>query len=376
MEDFDYQCSTRLIFGKNSEEKVGECISGKTLLVYGRESIKKSGLHCRLVKSLEDAGISFIELSGVVPNPRLDLVRQGINLCRENNVEFVLAVGGGSVIDSAKAIAAGFYYEGDVWDFFSKGVVVQKALPVGVVLTIPAAGSESSKASVISHEGRKLFISTNSIRPRFAILNPSLTFTLPPFQTACGIADMFAHVVERYFSNSLNVDVTDKICEALFRSIIKNARLVMKDPQNYDCRAEIMLASTFAHNGILGVGRIEDWASHMIEHELSAKYGITHGAGLAVVVPAWMKYVYKHDIRRFAQFGSEVWGLSGKEEEVALQSIKCTENFFREIKLPTRLSELEIGSEHFNEMAERCGSVGEFVRLDKKDIISILELSK
>ncbi len=376
MEDFSYQCSTRLIFGKNAEEKVGGFLYGKVLFVYGNGSIKKSGLYDRIVKSLQKAGISFIELSGVVPNPRVELVREGVKICRENGIEFILAVGGGSVIDSAKAIAAGYYYQDDVWDLFSKGIEIREALPVGVVLTIPAAGSESSRASVISNKDRKLFISSDALRPDFAILNPCLTFTLPPFQTACGISDMFAHVVERYFSNSKNVDLTDKMCEAVFRAIIRNAKLVINAPDNYDCRAEIMLASTFAHNGILGVGRIEDWGSHMIEHELSAKYDIAHGAGLAVVIPAWMKYVYNHDIKRFAQFGRAVWGLKGDDEKIAVAAIKATEDFFTGIKLPTRLSELNIDDRHFEEMAEKCSPVGEFVKLNKKDIVEILHLCK
>lgn len=379
MENFSFQCQTKLIFGKDAEAKLGEEIisAKKVLLHYGGDSIKKSGLYARITDSLKKSKIEFIELGGAVPNPVLEKVHEGIALCRKEKADFILAAGGGSVIDSAKAIAAGFYYEGDVWDFFLKKLPVGNALPIGAILTLPAAGSESSPNSVITHDGRKLAIGSDILRPKFAIMNPELTFSLPAFQTAAGIADMFAHIVERYFTNTKNTDLTDKMCEAVMRSIIKNARLVVNEPKNYDYRAEVMLCSTIAHNGLLGMGREEDWASHRIEHELSAKYNVTHGAGLAVIVPAWMRYVYRHDVSRFSRYGRNVWGFVGNDEDVASAAIDSTKDFFHEIGLPVRLSELhkEIKESDFSEMAEKCGPVGYFVKLDVNDIINIYKLA-
>ena len=384
MENFTYYYQTKIIFGRGTESQVGQEIrnhSKKILLHYGKGSIKKSGLYDKIVTSLKKAGVDYIELPGVAPNPRLSMVNEGIELCRENNIDFILAVGGGSVIDSAKAIAVGVHYDGDVWDFFSEDKPIEKVLPIGVVLTIPAAGSEASDASVITNEekSRKIAISSDLLRPKFAIMNPELTVTLPEFQTACGIADMIAHIVERYFTNSSFVDLTDELCEGTFRSIIKNARLVMKEPDNYDYRAELMWASSIAHQGILGTGRSEDWASHRIEHELSAFYDVTHGAGLAVVIPAWMKYVYKHNPKRFARFAREVWGIdSGTDEEMALKGIEALQNFFKEMGLPTTLKELGIDDKKLEEMANMCvqeGSVGNFVKLKSNDVLEIYKLA-
>ena len=384
MEDFIYHYQTKIIFGRGTEDQVGQetrRYSKKILLHYGKGSIKKSGLYDRIVVSLKKAGVDYVELSGVVPNPRLSTVTEGIRLCRENAIDFILAVGGGSVIDSAKAIAVGVHHEGDVWDFFSEQIPVEKALPIGVVLTIPAAGSEASPASVITNEekSRKLAMTSDLLRPKFSIMNPELTFTLSAFQTACGVADMMAHIIERYFTNSSFVDLTDKLCEATLKSIIKNARLAMKEPNNYNYRAEIMWASTIAHQGILGTGRIEDWASHHIEHELSAFYDVAHGAGLAVVVPAWMKYVHKHDLKRFAQFAKEVWEIdSGTNEEIALKGIKALQNFFEEMGLPTTLKQLGIDDKKLDEMANLCvrgGSTGNFVKLKSDDVLEIYKLA-
>ncbi|TKJ16975.1 NADH-dependent alcohol dehydrogenase [Candidatus Woesearchaeota archaeon B3_Woes] len=384
MENFIYQNQTKIIFGKDTENLVGKetrNYSKKILLHYGKSSIKKSGLYDRVIESLKNSGVEYIELSGVVPNPRLSLVREGIKLCRENDIDFILAVGGGSVIDSAKAIALGFYYEGDVWDFFSKQIKIEKALPVGVILTIPAAGSEASRATVITNEeeGRKIGIGGEILRPKFSILNPDLTMTLPNFQTTCGVADMMAHVMERYFTNTKNVDFTDKLCEATLKSIIKNCRNVLKEPNNYEYRAEIMWAGCVAHNGLLGTGREEDWASHKIEHELSAFYDVAHGAGLAVVFPVWMKHVYKHDIKRFVKFAKNVWGIKDDtDEQIILKGIKSTKDFFKEIGLPTSLKELKIDDKHLEEMAEKCvdgGSIENFLKLKKEDVLKIYELA-
>jgi hypothetical protein len=378
MEDFSYCWPTKILFGKGTENNVGKEINGKKVLLhYGGGSIKKSGLYDRVVTSLKESGIEYVELSGVVPNPRLDKVKEGIELCRKENIDFILAVGGGSVIDSAKAIAAGAPYDGDVWDFF-KGTEIKKTLPIGTILTISAAGSEASDATVISNGNRKLAAVSELLRPRFSILNPELTSTLPKFQVACGIADMFAHIVERYFTNTPSVDLTDKLCEATFRCIVKNAKTLVNDPADYDSAAEIMWASTVAHQGILSPGREEDWASHLIEHEVSAFYDITHGAGLAVIIPAWMRYVYKHDVARFAQFAKEVWGVgASNDEEAALKGIEQTKSFFKELDLPTTLKELEIDNAKFEEMAKACAekSVGCFVKLSSEDIVKIYELA-
>jgi alcohol dehydrogenase YqhD (iron-dependent ADH family) len=387
MKDFTYYNPTKIIFGKDTEKEVGsETIkfSNKVLLHYGGSSIKKYGLYDKVIKSLKEAGVEIFELPGVKPNPRLDLVYEGIKMCRENNIEFILAVGGGSAIDSAKAIAAGVNYAGDVWELFvSSEKEFAEILPIGVVLTIPAAGSENSDSTVITKEEGMLkrYCGHQNMRPRFSILNPELTFTLPDEQTVYGISDILAHLMERYFTRVDNVDLTDRLLEGTMKSLIKNAYLVKKTPDNYDVRAEIMWAGTIAHNGLLDTGRIGDWASHDIEHELSGIYDIAHGAGLSVIFPAWMKYVYKTDIRRFAQFASRVWGVDSylnEEEFMALEGIRMLENFYKDINLPVRLSQVKINSERLEEMAAKCadrGPVGKFVSLESKDILEIYKLA-
>lgn len=383
MKDFEYQCQTKLIFGKNTEEKVGEETakhSKRILLHYGKNSIKESGLYDKVIKSLKKNNIYFVELSGVVPNPRVELVREGIELCRKEKLDFILAVGGGSVIDSAKAIAAGINYSGDVWDFFIGKAVCEKAIPIGTVLTIPAAGSETSKGTVITNGGKKLSFSTNILRPVFSILNPELTYTLPNYQTACGVTDMFAHVVERYFTNTPHVDLTDKLCEATFRSIMLNAPLVIKNPKDYDLRAEIMWNGTIAHNGILGVGREEDWASHRMEHELSAAYDIAHGAGLAIMIPAWMKFVSKKNPSKFVQFARNVLDIKTSSEEEAInEAINKVENFFKEIGMPTRLSDIKVNETEITKLAKACAAnqnqIGGYVTLKEKEILEIYRLA-
>ncbi|GAE35501.1 NADH-dependent butanol dehydrogenase A [Halalkalibacter akibai JCM 9157] len=305
-------------------------------------------------------------------------------LCKENNIDLILAVGGGSVIDSAKAIAIGAFYEGDVWDFFTGKASIENCLPLGVVLTIPAAGSESSGGSVITNEEGlyKRAVGHEMMRPKFAILNPVLTYTLPTYQTACGITDMMAHILERYFTNEKNVDLTDRLCESTLKAIINNAHTVIEDPTNYDARAEIMWAGTLAHNDLLGTGRIGDWGSHDIEHEISGIYDIAHGAGLAIIFPAWMKYVYKHDVNRFAQFANRVWDVEidlNNLEKTALAGIKKTEQFFSSIGMPITLEEVNINDEHFEEMAQKGterGPLGNFIKLDQEDVYKIYQLAK
>ncbi len=365
MQNFTFQNYTKIIFGRGTEGTVGaetKKYSKKVLLHYGGGSIKRSGLYDKVVASLKSEGIDFIELGGVKPNPRLSLLKEGIELCRKHGIDFILAVGGGSVIDSAKGIAVGVPYEGDVWDFYMKKAEAERALQIGVILTIPAAGSESSGASVVTNEETqvKTDIGYEFLRPRFAILNPEQCFTLPAYQVACGTADIMAHIMERYFTDTMNVDFSDRLCEATLQTMIKNTPLALANPKDYDAFAEVMWAGTVAHNDILGRGRLEDWASHCIEHELSAKYDIAHGAGLAIVFPAWMKYVYKHNLNRFVQYAVRVWKVEQDfqdPETTALLGIERLEKFFREMGLPVRLSEAGIGEEHLEEMAAKAASI-------------------
>ncbi|MFU0824176.1 iron-containing alcohol dehydrogenase [Clostridium sp.] len=387
MINFSYQNTTKIIFGKGTESQVGDEVKkfgSRVLLHYGGGSIKKSGLYDKVIKSLKDADLEVFELGGVKPNPRLSLVKEGIKICRENNIDFILAVGGGSVIDSSKAIGIGVHYEGDVWDFYTGKAKVSSTLPVGVILTLPAAGSESSTSSVITNEDGwyKRSVGDNLIRPVFAIMNPELTYTLPPYQTAAGAADMMAHIFERYFTNEPNVDLTDRLSEGTLKTIIKNVPIVLQNPKNYEARAEIMWAGTIAHNGLLGTGRVEDWATHDIEHEISGIYDITHGAGLAILFPAWMKYVYKKDVKKFAQFANRVWNVEidvNDLEKTALEGIEKTKAYFKEIGMPVSLREANIPDDKFEEMAKKAtenGPLGNFVKLNKEDIIAIFNLAK
>ena len=387
MLDFTFHNATKIVFGRDTEKQVGQEISRygkKVLLHYGGGSIKKTGLYDRVVKSLKESGVEIFELGGVKPNPRLSLVKEGIELCRKNGIDAILAVGGGSVIDSAKAIGIGVPYEGDVWDFYSKGKKVEEMLPLGIVLTIPAAGSESSGGSVITNEDGWYKRATNSVnmRAKFAIMNPELTFTLPNYQTAVGAVDIMSHVMERYFTNVKNVDFTDRLCEATLRTMIRNTPIALREPENYDARAEIMWAGTIAHNDLLSTGRIGDWATHGIEHELSAIYDIAHGGGLAIMWAPWMTYVYKHDIERFAQFAYRVWDVEPdfrNPEKAALEGIKSLKEFFASLGIPVTLTDVGIPDDKFDEMAKKAtedGPLGQFVKLYKDDVKKIYELAK
>lgn len=387
MLDFTFHNATKIVFGRDTEKQVGQEISRygkKVLLHYGGGSIKKTGLYDRVVKSLKESGVEIFELGGVKPNPRLSLVKEGIELCQKNGIDAILAVGGGSVIDSAKAIGIGVPYEGDVWDFYSKGKKVEEMLPLGVVLTIPAAGSESSGGSVITNEDGWYKRATNSVnmRAKFAIMNPELTFTLPNYQTAVGAVDIMSHVMERYFTNVKNVDFTDRLCEATLRTMIRNTPIALREPENYDARAEIMWAGTIAHNDLLSTGRIGDWATHGIEHELSAIYDIAHGGGLAIMWAPWMTYVYKHDIERFAQFAYRVWDVEPNfrnPEKAALEGIKRLKEFFASLGIPVTLTDAGIPDDKFDEMAKKAtedGPLGQFVKLYKDNVKKIYELAK
>ena len=389
MENFVYHNSTKIIFGKSAEFQVGKEIkkyTNKILLHYGEEYLKKVGakLYDNIIKSLRENEIEIIELSGVKPNPRLSLVREGIKICKENKINFILAVGGGSVIDSAKAIAVGIYYNGDVWDLFQSVNEIKESLHIGAILTTAATGSESSKNAVITNEDGwyKKALANELIRPKFAILNPELTFTLSTYQTICGAVDIMTHVMERYFTQIDHIDFTDRLCEATLKTIIKNITKVLDKPDNYDARAEILWASTIAHNDLLGTGRIEDWASHKIDNEIGAIYDIAHGAGLAVIYPNWMKYVSKSNVKKFTQFAIRVFDVDPffeTPEEIALEGIRKLQNFFKEIGMATTFHELNIGDDRFDEMATKCtksGPVGNFMKLYKDDVLNILRLSK
>jgi hypothetical protein len=385
--NFVFQNKTKIIFGRDTEEKVGKEIKRlgkqKVLFHYGGGSIKRFGLYDKVVKHLKQEGIEFVELGGVKPNPSLRLVKEGINLCEKEKVDFILAVGGGSVIDSSKAIAAGVPYEGDVWDFYDNKAQIKEALPLGVILTLPAAGSEASDSSVITNEERKLKRGTGSplIRPTFSILNPEITFTLPPYQTAAGITDMMAHIMERYFTQERNVDLTDHMCEAVLKTIIKNAPLVLENPEDYNARAEIMWAGTLAHNGLLDTGRLGDWGTHMIEHELSALYDLTHGAGLAIIFPAWIRYVYKAYPEKMLRFFHNVFDVEAVFDDphyMIEEGLKRLKNFYRSIGMPVSLKDAGIKDNRFEEMAEKCtvfGPVSNFVKLEKSDVVEIYKLA-
>ena len=389
MNDFTFYSPTYFVFGKNKESETGIYVKRfqgtRVLIHYGGGSVIKSGLLDRVKKSLDSENISYIELGGVKPNPRSGLVYEGIELCRKEKVDFILAVGGGSTIDSAKAIAAGVVYEGDFWDFY-QGLPITKALPVGTILTIAAAGSEGSPDSVITKEEGmfKRGASGEAIRPIFSILNPELTMSLPAYQTACGATDIMAHVFERYFTNTKDVEITDRMCEAVLLTMVKEVPKVITNPNDYEARANIMWAGMVAHNNLCGVGREQDWASHDIEHELSAVYDCAHGAGLAVVFPAWMKYVYRHDIMRFAKIANRVWGCDmnfDNPEETALEGINRLEGFLKSIGMPQNFTELGASEKDIERMADtacygngRSGEIGGFMKLKKDDVEKIYRL--
>lgn len=389
MDNFEFSNTTELLFGKGTENQAGEKIRqysdcSRILLVYGSERIKKDGLYDRVSASIKAQGIEIYDLGGVKPNPRLGLVRKGIELCRTEGINFILAIGGASVIDTAKAIGVGVPYEGDVWDFFIGKDVPKHTLPTASICTIPAAGSESSLSCVITNEEGwlKKSINLNLIRPVFSILNPELTFSLPPYQIGCGVVDMLSHVMERYFTNTTEVDITDRLCEAVMRCIIINGQKTYRYPTDYNARAEIFWAGTVAHNGSLNVGREQDWASHRIGIELSGKYDLAHGASLSIVLPAWMRYVYKHDMDRFVQFAVRVFDVDiafGKKEEIILEGIRRLCQFFKSLDMPITLTEAGIPEDAFEEMADKATfgdtiPVGHFVPIDKKAMIEIYKL--
>lgn len=401
MNNYDFLCPTRLVVGRDAEKETGKWIKkfGGTCVLVHHDSgfMKQNGFVDRVIGMLKADGLKVVELGGVVPNPHLSKVYEGIELCRKEGVDFLLAIGGGSVIDSTKAIAMGLPYEGDVWDFFveENGVphdIPVKSTPLGVILTIAATGSECSNSCVITKadENLKRFCDNDINRARFAIENPELTMTLPGFQTACGIIDIMSHSMERYFTPEKENDIlTDYLCEAIFHTCMDCARILVRDPSNYEARASVMVASSLSHNGLTGMGRTGDWAAHFIEHELSGEYQtVTHGAGLAVIIPAWMRYVYKDNMDKFKKWATRVMGVSmdyTNPEYTVLEAIDRLEDFFRHLGAPTKLRECP-GVENINEevlyrMAKRVrvvhedGTVGWVKRLNTEDIVNIFKLA-
>ncbi len=382
MDNFTFYSPTKFVFGKETEKEAGALVKSfggsRVLIHYGGGSAVRSGLVDRVKDSLKKAGLYFTELGGVKPNPRSGLVYEGIKLCRDEGIDFILAVGGGSAIDSSKAIAAGVLYDGDFWDFYSGKAGIEKALPVGTVLTIAAAGSEGSGDSVITKEEGMYKRGTGSeaLRPKFSILNPELTTTLPAFQTACGITDIMAHLYERYLTNTRDVEVTDRLIEALLITMKNEAPKVMADLKDYQARANIMWAGTMAHTNSCGVGRSQDWNSHNIEHELSALYDCAHGAGLAVTMPSVFRYEMEHDRARFEQAAKRIWGV-----ETAEEGIEALRNFLTSIGMPQTLGDLGGSEEDIPVLVKnlcygdgRDGSISGFVTLNEEDCTKIYQM--
>ncbi len=388
-----YYTPTEVIFGHDAEAECGKMLSKnrakKVLIHYGSERVVKSGLMEKITRKLDEEGIKYVFLGGAQPNPRLSLVRKGIELGKAENADFILAVGGGSAIDSAKAIAYGIYDEGDVWDFYTGDRKPEGALPIGVVLTLAATGSEMSDSSVITNEEGNLKRGCNSniCRPRFALLNPELTFSVPPYQTSCGTADIMMHTMERYFHAGKRLELTDELSKALVKSVIENGQKALQDPEDYDARANLMWASSLSHNGLMQMGNEQrgDWACHQMEHELSGMYDVAHGAGLAAIWGSWARYVYKEDPERFASFGETVFALkrTSDTEKDALQTIKAMENYFSSIHMPISLKDLGVNpsDEEIDELAEKATffgrrTLGSFKILEKEDIIAIYEAAR
>ena len=393
MKNFVYYTPTEVVFGKGSESKVGSLVKQfggkKVLLHYGGKSAERSGLLGRVCGALDAECVEYVKLGGVVPNPRLSKVYEGIELCKKEGVDLILAVGGGSVIDSAKAIGLGLMYDGDVWDFFAGKAKAESGFPVGVVLTIPAAGSEMSCSCVITKEdgAEKRSYDDDVLRPKFAVMDPELTYSLPAYQTACGVVDIMMHTMERYFSQEDDMTLTDEVAEAILRTVKDCACKVMKNPEDYRCRAQIMWAGSLAHNGLTGCGTVGDFASHQLEHELSGLYDVAHGAGLAAIWATWARYVYKENVSRFVRFAVNVMGVTNDfadPEATALAGIEAMERFYRDLSMPTSISEL-IGREptdaEIKLMAEKCSrggvrTVGHFKELDMADMEAIYRLAR
>ena len=393
MKDFNYYAPTEVVFGENSEEQIAALVKKyggtKVLVHYGGKSAERSGLLDKICGLLDDSGIAFKKLGGVVPNPRLSLVHEGIKLCRKEGIDFILAVGGGSVIDSSKAIAYGVPYKGEVWDFYLGKDKATEMLPVACVLTIPAAGSEMSEASVITNEDGdvKLGYSNNLSRPKFAIMNPKRTFTLPPYQTAAGVTDMMMHTMERYFTKDDDMDLTTDIAEAMLRSMKDAIFAVLKNPEDYRYRAQIMWGGSLMHNGLTGCGVTDDWATHQLEHELSGMFNVTHGAGLAAIWPSWARYVMHENLSRFVRFAANVMNVPNDftdPEGTALKGIEAMERFYHAIGMPINIKELigkDITDEEIKEMTRKCSrnyqhTCGQLKVLKAEDMENIYKMAR
>lgn len=389
MLNFEYYAPTKVFFGKDRQQQTGEIIANygykKIMLIYGKGSIKQSGLYDSIVNSLNVFNIQFVEMGGVEPNPKIEFIRDAISLAKSQGVELILAVGGGSVIDAAKYTALGAVSEFDIWDFVEGKQTPICALPVGCVLTIAAAGSEMSASAVVTDlsVNMKRGFTSELIRPLFAICNPELTYTVSPYQTACGISDIMAHTIERYFTPCEPVDITDGIAESILRSVINAAHIVMKEPDNYEARANIMWASSLSHNNLTGCGRINALPVHQLEHALSGEYdSVSHGAGLAVLFPAWAKYVYMHNIPRFARFAREVWGVNEPDDKKAAEGgIEAMSSFFKSLGMPTTLKEFGVDETAIDRLAELCTfgntrTINSVIQLKLEDIKAIFDLCK
>ena len=391
MSNFSYYTPTHVYFGRGTQNQVGELVRAqgckKVLIHYGGQSARRSGLLAQVEASLDAAGVAHVQLGGVVPNPHLSLVYEGIELCRREGVDFILAVGGGSVIDSAKAIGYGMCMDGDVWELYNHTRRATGCLPIGVILTIAASGSEMSDSSVITKEegGIKRGYNDDICRPKFAIMNPELTMTLPDYQTACGCTDILMHTMERYFVQGDAMEITDSIAEALMRTVMKQAKILRDDPKNYDARAEVMWAGSLSHNGLTGCGHDgSDFASHRLEHEMGGMYDVAHGAGLAAVWGSWARYVYQNCMPRFVRFARNVMGVDAalSDDAAALRGIELMEDFFRSIHMPTCFSELGIHptQEQLEEMAHKCylavgGLLGSAKKLDEGDMLAVYKMA-
>lgn len=390
MLDFQYYSPTRVVFGRNAVKELGNLLKAqdrkKVLLHYGGGSVKKNGVFDAVVEQLKSAEIDYVELGGVEPNPKIDLIREGVKLCKTQGVDFILAVGGGSVIDSAKAIALGARIDFDVWRLYETKERIEGALPVGSVLTIAAAGSELSDGTVVTNPegGLKRDYGADYLRPVFAIMNLEYTFTVSKYQTACGTVDILMHTFERYFTHTPDVDLTDELAEGLCRAVIRAGTKAVKNGSDYEARATLMWAGSISHNDLTGLGRRGDWATHQMEHELSGQYDrVSHGAGLAAIFPAWCRYVWREEPARFVRFAQKIWGVNTEgmtQEEAVFAGIECCENYFRALGMPVRLSEMEIDDTHLHDMAVKGTyfgkrTLGSFKVLGEADIEAIYRIA-
>ncbi|MCB2289347.1 iron-containing alcohol dehydrogenase [Clostridium sp. CS001] len=386
MNNFNYSIPTKIFFGKNKINILGEEIKkygSRVLLVYGGGSIKKSGIYDKIAEIFKANDISFWELSGVEPNPRITSVKKGIQLCRENKIDIILAVGGGSSIDCAKVVAAGYYYEGDAWDIVIDPRKIENALPLATILTLAATGSEMNSGAVITNidTNEKLGTGNPAMAPKFSILDPTYTYTLPTKQTAAGTADIISHIFEVYFSSTNEAYLQNRMAEAMLKTCIKYGEIAIKEPENYEARSNLMWTSSLAINGLLSYGKVTEWSTHGMEHELSAYYDITHGVGLAILTPHWMKYILNEEtLEKFVEYGVNVWGIDAKKDkyEIANEAIDKTREYFNSLGIPSSLKEVGINEERLEEMAKqatRRGKLGNFRALDSEDVLNIFKAS-